>query len=191
MTRSPMRREHPSLFAALSRFLAVPIAALAVTLFVVELILGSPTELVHVSLGAFGVTATLAGLCSIAPATDLQGTHRRLRYAAEKYLHCCLLVLQVVIVAALVERFLKWPLLVANPRLHGLTKAVSRAILVLLAMPAVWCWWWATELLNAQLWENWSSRIDSINSAKREPDKSASPVSAGEPSPSDESKESA
>lgn len=104
-----MRREFPVLWAKISITLATPLIIGVAILYMGKFVMRPASELYGFGLSALGITAGLAAICLQAVSPVLSDhTLSVLRYSGEKFLHSCLLMTQVLIIAFARDTILTW-----------------------------------------------------------------------------------
>jgi hypothetical protein len=84
-------------------------------------------------------------------------------WAGEHFLHSCLLLIQVLIVAFARDYILGWEWVTHYSWLKIVVTLLFNVPGVFMASTAAWCWYWAFDELNKELWANWRHRIEKIN----------------------------
>ncbi len=158
-----MKREFPVLYAKASTVIATPILAITRISYIQRAITQPASEIYSLTMAAFGVTAALSAVCfTMAPSSVEDPT---VRYAAEKFLHSSLLIIQSLIVIYAKDAIISTEWVRAHTIIKMITSAVAVGIVSLVAAAAAWTWYWGFSELNSQLWRNWKRRIKNINKA--------------------------
>lgn len=164
---------------------ATPLIVIVALLYMQKFISKPASEIYGFALSAVGITAALSAIClSAASPIGTATTLPVLRWAGEKFLHSCLLLIQVLILAFARDTILVWEWVTRYDALRHAVEALANIAGLFVAGTAAWCWYWAFADLNKELWANWRQRIKEINrspvpaatdNAKESPSGSARP----------------
>jgi hypothetical protein len=162
-----MRREFPVIWARISTWFATPLVIVVATVYLHDFISKPASEIYGFALAAVGITAALSSIClsttgPIGRATTLP----LLRWAGEHFLHSCLLLIQVLIIAFARDTILAWESVTNYGWLKVAVIALPNTAGLFLGGNAAWVWYWAFDELNKELWVNWRERIEQINSQR-------------------------
>jgi ABC-type Fe3+-siderophore transport system permease subunit len=95
-----MRREFPIIWARISTAFATPLIIIVALLYLHDLVKKPAAEIYAFGFAAVGITAALSAIClSTTAPIGTATTVPVLRWAGEHFLHSCLLLIQVLIVA--------------------------------------------------------------------------------------------
>jgi hypothetical protein len=95
-----MRRVFPVIWAKISIWFATPLVIVVATLYLWDFVSKPASEIYGFGLAAVGITAALSSICLSATAPMGRATTLPLlRWAGEHFLHSCLLLIQVLIIA--------------------------------------------------------------------------------------------
>ena len=162
-----MKREFPTLWAKASTLVATPLIIVVALLYMGKIVGKPASEIYGFGLSAVGIAAALAAIClSAGLPVGTTTTLPVLRYAGEKYLHSCLLLIQVLFLAFARDSVLTWEWVARYDSLKRAVEALANTAGVFVAATAAWCWYWAFADLNKELWANWRHRIEEINRAR-------------------------
>lgn len=162
-----MKREFPILWAKASTVVATPLIIVVAVLYIQEFISKPASEIYGFGLSAVGITAALCAIClSAVSPIGTATTLPVLRWAGEHFLHSCLLLIQVLIVAFARDIILEWEWVTRYDLLKRVIVALANIAGVFVAGTAAWCWYWAFDELNKELWANWRHRIEEINRSR-------------------------
>ena len=180
-----MKREFPILWAKVSTFVATPLIIVVALLYMQKFISMPASESYGFGLSAVGITAALSAICfSAASPIGTATTPSVVRWAGEHFLHSCLLLIQLLILAFARDNILAWEWVTPYDGLKHAVEVIANTAGVFVASTAAWCWYWAFDELNKELWANWRQRIEEINrsrasaatdKAKESPNSSARP----------------
>ena len=162
-----MKREFPTLWAKASTAIATPLIIVVALLYIGKFVGRPASDLYAFGLSAVGITAGLAAIClSAVSPVGTATTSPILRYAGEKFLHSCLLMIQVLILAFARDTILTWEWVMRYEGMKRAVEAVANTAGIFIAGTAAWCWYWAFADPNRELWSNWRQRIEEINRAQ-------------------------
>lgn len=121
------------------------------------------TEVYTAAMSAFGITAALTAVCLSATVPTRYGsTAPVLGYAGEKFLHATILLVQVIFLVFARDYLLP------DGHLRLVRRVVqvgANAAALWVITAATWCWYWALDALNDELWSNWQKNVDATNAA--------------------------
>ena len=155
------KREFPVLNARASTYIATPLIGIVAIFYVVNALNRPAAEIYGVGIAAFGVTAGLAAVCFSVP-ESINGSPN-FRYAAEKFLHSSVLLIQTVMLVYLKDWSASSEWLNNHFWVGRFARLVPGALLSLLAGFAAITWHQGFDVIDWQLWQNWNRRIDEIN----------------------------
>lgn len=162
-----MKREFPTLWAKASTLVATPLIIVVALLYIGKMVSKPASEIYGLSLSAVGIAAALSAIClSATLPVGTATTPPVLRYAGEKFLHSCLLLIQVLFVAFARDSILMWEWIARYDRLKLAVESLANLAGLFVAASAAWCWYWGFSDLNKELWANWRHRIEEINRSR-------------------------
>jgi hypothetical protein len=162
-----MKKEFPKLWAKVSTFVATPLVIVVALLYMQKLISKPASEIYGFGLSAVGITAALSAIClSAASPIGTATTLPVLRWAGEKFLHSCLLLIQMLILTFARDTIVVWEWVTRYDSLKHAVEALANTASLFVAGTAAWCWYWGFADLNKELWANWQLRIEEINRSR-------------------------
>lgn len=175
-----MKREYPALGGAVSKYVANPLALILCIFFIsvyyVDLTI---TELVTICVTTFGVLVTLAGLSfSIKFDKDSPLDPKQFIYAGTKLSHASVLCLQLVFVV--LARHVIATKLSDYVVATRIAETVLKIAWMFVSTLAMWTAYWGISCLNQQLFADWESRIEKLNTAESEQGGADQPATAPE-----------
>ena len=162
-----MRREFPVIWAKISIWFATPLVIVVATLYLWDFVSKPASEIYGFGLAAVGITAALSSICLSATAPMGRATTLPLlRWAGEHFLHSCLLLIQVLIIAFARDTILVWEWVTNYGWLKVAVIVLANTAGFYVGGNAAWTWYWAFDELNKELWANWRERIEQINNQR-------------------------
>ncbi len=162
-----MKKEFPVLYSKISTVIAVPILFVAIILYIQRAITQPTAEIYPLVITVLGITAALSGVCfTMAPSSPENSTPR---YAAEKFLHSALLLIQSLFVIYAKEAITSIHWVHSHETVKTIISAVASVIVLWISSFAAFAWYYGFSELNSKLWENWKLRIEDINKTEKQP----------------------
>jgi hypothetical protein len=163
--------ELPRWAVKLSTAIVTPLLFLGTIFYVQQLISKPIPEMAGLCLSGIGIAATLAALCNgLARGVQEEASASTFTYAAEKFLHACVLLIQTLFLVFVrdsliaVESMARYPLL-----RESLIPAVCNLAALSVSAFACYAWYWGFSDLNTVLWSRWQARMKAMNEARRQP----------------------
>lgn len=159
-----MKKEFPALWANVSTFIATPVIIAVSVAYMHSFVYAPYSKSYEFALSAIGISAALSAIClSAMLPIEANKTLLVFRYAGEKFLHSCLLLIQALIIAFARDNILLWDWFVPFNGLRRAVELIADTAGLLVTATAAFCWYWAFEGLNKQLWANWRQRVQEMN----------------------------
>ncbi len=150
--------------ANVSIFIATPIIIVVSVVYMHSFVYAPYSKSYEFALSAIGISAALSAIClSAMLPIEADKTLLVFRYAGEKFLHSCLLLIQALIIAFARDNILLWDWFVPFDGLRRAVELIANTAGLFVTATAAFCWYWAFEGLNRKLWANWRQRIEEMN----------------------------
>lgn len=154
-------------FAHVSHWLVIPLLGVTAAQYGLRIMYRPAAEVYSLTVTALGITAGLAAVCLSATITK-QPTLAVIQYAGEKLLHATVLLLQMLFIVFAREGLVDtWPIKGTPWAVTAVTWSLNTVGLYII-VPATWCWIFAINEINANLWTNWNAVLAAGIAARKQ-----------------------
>jgi hypothetical protein len=156
-----MKREFPYLHSIVSRFISVPIVSITTVFYVINAINNKSSEFYAIAITAFGITATLSGVCFTMDSSI--NREKRIRYSGEKFLHASVLLIQMIVIFFAKDSLLNLNFIIEHKWIHRFIECFFLFVMVFVSGMAGLFWLWGLDSINEELWQRYKHRLKKLN----------------------------